>query len=382
MEVASFSQRNRNVDIAAPGVDVLSTFPTNGCQICERLDVVQYGVISGTSMATPHVAGVAALLRAQFPDVPASEIAAVLISSAMVSCMLDVVLRATTTWSHHRYISQDLGDPGRDNSYGAGLVQAVAALEALNGGPIGGNPNPAPPTPGPPTPGPPSGPPGQCGSDFLKLDIALATDQFGSETYWSLARDRDQYPVAFGTQLASESTYDYFECLPSDCYTFTLFDSRKDGLCCEFGEGSYSITVDDILLGESEPFESLISYSFGTCATDSPPKEPRPACVDISAVVRTDSYPAETTLSLVDESDGAQIWSRAFDQANTVYDDMKECVNPSGCFTFTIDDSYEDGLCCAYGSGYVTLTYDGETVISESEAGFGDSLSVSVGNCA
>lgn len=53
MEVADFSQRNRNVDIAAPGVDILSTFPTNGCSICDRLDVVKYGVISGTSMATP-----------------------------------------------------------------------------------------------------------------------------------------------------------------------------------------------------------------------------------------------------------------------------------------------------------------------------------------
>jgi hypothetical protein len=214
------------------------------------------------------------------------------------------------------------------------------------------------------------------------LEISLATDQFGGETYWSLVRDQDQYPVAFGTQLDSESTYDYFECLSLDCYTFALFDSSNDGLCCEFGEGSYSIAVDDISLGDSEPFESQISYSFGSCATDSPPKEPRPACVDIAAVLRTDRYPAETTLSLVDESDGALIWSRAFDQANTVYDDMTECVDPNGCFTFTIDDSYEDGLCCAYGSGYVTLTYDGETVIAEDDASFGASLSASVGNCA
>jgi serine protease len=100
MDIASFSQRNRNVDIAAPGVDVLSTFPTDGCQICDRLDVVKYGVISGTSMATPHVAGVASLLRAQFPDVPASEIADALISSAMVRYTLDTVLVATKTCTH------------------------------------------------------------------------------------------------------------------------------------------------------------------------------------------------------------------------------------------------------------------------------------------
>ncbi len=51
---ASFSNCNGDVEIAAPGVDVWSTFPGN-----------TYGSISGTSMATPHVSGVAAMLIKQ-----------------------------------------------------------------------------------------------------------------------------------------------------------------------------------------------------------------------------------------------------------------------------------------------------------------------------
>ena len=51
------------VDLAAPGVDIYSTLPGG-----------HYGPLSGTSMAAPHVSGVAALIRAVAPDMPAVEV--------------------------------------------------------------------------------------------------------------------------------------------------------------------------------------------------------------------------------------------------------------------------------------------------------------------
>ena len=59
---ASFSQYNEQVEIAAPGVSVKSTLPDN-----------EYAAWSGTSMATPHVAAVAGILRMYFPQCKVSD---------------------------------------------------------------------------------------------------------------------------------------------------------------------------------------------------------------------------------------------------------------------------------------------------------------------
>jgi len=69
-----------------------------------------YGFLSGTSMATPHVSGVAALVWSRLPTQPNVQIRAALQAGAL-----------------------DLGVPGRDTSFGFGLVQAASTLLALSG---------------------------------------------------------------------------------------------------------------------------------------------------------------------------------------------------------------------------------------------------------
>jgi type VII secretion-associated serine protease mycosin len=92
----SFDQRGEYIDIAAPGTGIVSTVKGD------------YGSSSGTSMAAGFVAGAAALLFAAEPRVTNTQVR-------------DILLRTAT----------DIGEPGRDLTFGVGLINMVAALAEL-----------------------------------------------------------------------------------------------------------------------------------------------------------------------------------------------------------------------------------------------------------
>lgn len=93
---AYFSNYGDELDVVAPGVSVFSTVPNNG-----------YDAFSGTSMASPHVAGVVGLLLSQRSDLSNGQVREILRQSA-----------------------DDLGQGGFDTYYGYGRVNAYQALQA------------------------------------------------------------------------------------------------------------------------------------------------------------------------------------------------------------------------------------------------------------
>ena len=97
--VPTWSSDGPEVDVAAPGVNILSTYPGG-----------KYAYMSGTSMATPHVTGVVALIQA--------------IRLAYGKRLLtpDEVYQVLTT------TARDIGTPGFDVFTGYGLVDAYAAV--------------------------------------------------------------------------------------------------------------------------------------------------------------------------------------------------------------------------------------------------------------
>jgi serine protease len=94
---AFFSRYNDQVELAAPGVDILSTYNDGS-----------YVLMSGTSMAAPHVSAAAAVVWSSDTSKTNEDIRLVLQQTAL-----------------------DLGAPGRDDEYGFGLIQSFSAYNDL-----------------------------------------------------------------------------------------------------------------------------------------------------------------------------------------------------------------------------------------------------------
>ncbi len=122
-ELAYYSNFGDTIDVAAPGGNtlrdlngdgyadgVLSTLAEDAGLVTE----VVYAFYQGTSMASPHMAGVVSLMKARNPNLSPADLDTLLVSGA---------------------ITDDLGLPGRDDEFGRGLINALKAVQAA-GGPV------------------------------------------------------------------------------------------------------------------------------------------------------------------------------------------------------------------------------------------------------
>jgi len=100
----------------------------------------------------------------------------------------------------------------------------------------------------------------------------------------------------------------------------------------------------------------------------------------LDILVVTDRYPSETSWTLQNKCTGdLQEVGRGFIESETEYGTGQICV-PKGDYEFTINDAYGDGICCGWGDGSFSITYNGTPVsLGQSDFSFQFSKSLKFG---
>jgi len=358
---ASFSQFNTQVEIAGPGVAVNSTITTNNGV------GFSYDAWAGTSMACPHVAGVAALVWSYFPECSNTQIRMALIKSA-----------------------EDKGEEMCDDEYGHGIVDALEAYKHLEAvGCADYDPEDYPPVGGclqwpenvAPTPAPT---PFDCSSEDKVFQLDLLTDNYGGETTWTVTDLTTDTVLKSGGSYGSNEEYVEKYCVGDDvtgCLKFNIMDAYGDGICCSVGQGSYSISYSGQVIERIGDFGT--GEELEICPSDTQP-EPTPAptsalttdddgdgyadCdgIEFRLEMTTDAHGDEITWEVKDvrEKGNSAVASGGPYNSNEVVN-IQECIATICGLTFTVKDSYGDGIST---DGSYQVFINNEVVFSSSAA--------------
>jgi len=244
-----------------------------------------------------------------------------------------------------------------------------------------------------------------CPCAGTNIDIIITFDNYPEETSWVLTNSAGATVGSGGTydSQADGSTITINGCLGNDCYDFTISDVYGDGICCSYGNGSYSVVAGgstvasggsfganettNFCLGGSNPTcndgvqngnETGVDCGGSNCAPCSS------GCsqteVDINFVF--DNYPEETSWTITNSAgttvaSGGTYASQADGSSLTI----TECL-ANGCYDFTLNDSYGDGICCSVGNGSYSVVVNGSVVASGGEFTTVETTNFCIGSAA
>lgn len=104
------------------------------------------------------------------------------------------------------------------------------------------------------------------GTEIMAVNIEIFTDAWSGETYWDLVAEDGTYidGILPGDLPTPETlyTWDLEDLVPGN-YTFTIYDTFGDGICCTYGEGYYNLTVNGSLIATGGEFATEESTTFG-----------------------------------------------------------------------------------------------------------------------
>ena len=159
---------------------------------------------------------------------------------------------------------------------------------------------------------------GSCSiTDTPTFTMTVTTDNYGSETSWTLTNSNGT-TVMQGSGYGNNATNAASEDLPYGCYTLTINDEYGDGICCGYGNGSYSLTACGLEVASGGQFGSEETTEF---CVESPSV---PGCTDENAC----NYNANATT----------------DDGSCESESCAGCTDANAC-NYDADATLDDGSC-------------------------------------
>ena len=194
---------------------------------------------------------------------------------------------------------------------------------------------------------------GSCLTEGLDFVLTLNFDNYPTETTWTLTDSTGVTTASGGPYSGAGTTAIESFCAPNGCYTLTVFDSWGDGMCCTYGPGSYTLTVDGVTLAEGGEFGDADATSFcvgeGFGCTDNtacnydPTAETDNGACDFSCYGCTDptscNYDADATVD-----DGSCLFDDSCGVCGGDNSTCSDCTDPLAC-NYNPDATVDDGSC-------------------------------------
>ncbi|MCX2743725.1 choice-of-anchor J domain-containing protein [Mangrovivirga sp. M17] len=104
---------------------------------------------------------------------------------------------------------------------------------------------------------------GSTGGGTTTATLSITLDNYPEETSWEILSGSTV--IASGGTYGSQpdgSTVTQDIILDDGCYDFVIYDAYGDGICCSYGNGSYSLTADGVTLASGGSFASSETTNF------------------------------------------------------------------------------------------------------------------------
>jgi hypothetical protein len=310
----------------------------------------RYGSASGTSMACPHVAGVAALIWSHHPEKSAREV-----------------------WEAMVYSAKDKGSPDRDDHYGFGIVQADAAEECLDTRsckPASSQPSvsAAPSSSSAPTGSPTTSPTVNsvlvsCGKDQTQVAVEIYTGDSPYTISFELLNSCSNEIIAKGdfTEGQENILFLWENCVDIDNrYKFVIRDDLSASYYDRPELPFYTLKFDRrvVTSEDTDWFGSGIVTYFGADSCCGKGEKL------LEVGINTDFFPYETSWSILNSCTDELVVGGNFANYNETYYEsaFEYCLDEKDRYKFVIRDSWGNGIYNLPGKDNYNLVYDGEEV--------------------